>query len=45
MITLNNVTSYKATGLTKGVIYSFQVSAANTGGEGAKSSTVTVKPS
>jgi len=45
VITLNNVTSYKATGLTKGVIYSFQVSASNSGGEGAKSSTVNAKPS
>ena len=45
VITLNNVTSYKSTGLTKGVTYSFQVSAVNGGGEGAKSSTVTAKPS
>ena len=45
VITLDNVTSYKATGLTKGVIYSLQVSASNSGGEGAKSSTVTAKPS
>jgi hypothetical protein len=42
--TLGTATTYKNNGLTAGVTYYFQVSAVNSGGEGAKSSTVSATP-
>ena len=42
--TLGTTTTYNSNGLTKGVTYYFQVSAVNSSGEGARSSTASATP-